>query len=401
MNNALGADVRENRALNALRAIAAILVVVGHARAYLFVSRDDAPHDPITQSLLAALSMEHGAVLVFFVLSGYFVGGSSLRMMAARSFGWRKYSLSRLVRLWIVLLPAIGLTLILDLIGRLTLGSSERYSAGSDAVSNTDIGTVLGNVFFLQPIYVDVLGTNRALWSVSYEFAYYAAFPLLLAGVAYARSWLGRIAYLALGVAVLVFFGWSVAALFPVWLLGAFVALYREQIKTFLRKISRIGLTGARIAALALTLAAMVADKIAGGSPSFTPPTSYAVAIAATILTALLITDLHPRFRAADHSLSFVSRLAHSSFSLYAIHLPILSLIAVTISPRNVTGSWQPNLATWGAFLFIVIAIVGCGWLFSLATERHTNRVRRWANEVIPQRASSRKPVAGPTPRQD
>lgn len=378
----------ENQALNALRALSAVLVVVGHTRAYLFVSRDDAPSDLVSQGLLAVLSMEHGAVLVFFVLSGFFVGGSSIRAMTDRTFAWRKYAVSRLVRLWVVLLPAIALTLVLDLAGRNIFGSADRYSASSDAVANTTPGSVIGNIFFLQPVHVEVLGSNRALWSVSYEFAYYAAFPLLLTGFAFAHSWLAQVACIGLGVGVLALFGWSVAALFPVWLLGALVAYYQDKIRTLLQRPPRILLSCARVVAVALTLAAMIADKIAGGSPSSTPPTSYAVAVAATILTALLITDIHPRSTVATRGLALVSNLAHSSFSLYAIHLPILSLVAVAVSPGNVTGSWQPTPTGWIGFVLVVMFLIACGWLFSLVTENHTDEARRWVNKVVPQRAS-------------
>jgi len=383
---------RENRALNALRAVAALLVVVGHARAYLFVARDEAPNDPITQGILAILSMEHGAVLVFFVLSGYFVGGSSLRTMASRKFSWKGYGVSRLVRLWLVLVPAIVLTLALDWIGRTWLGASPRYSAASDAVANTDLATVVGNMFFLQPIYVEVLGSNRALWSVSYEFAYYAAFPLLLVGFAFAKSWRSRVVCLAAGGAVLVFFGWGVAALFPVWLLGGLVAFYQDRIMEALRKVPYVLLLAARLVCVVLTLATMVADKVAGGSPTTTPPTSYAVAVSAALLTALLLPDVHPRYKITDGLLTFTSKMAHSSFSLYAIHLPILSLIAVALSPNQVTGSWQPTAVSWLAFVGVICVLVAAGWLFAQGTERHTDAVRRWVNARTDRRWAVLRP---------
>lgn len=380
----------DNKALNALRATAALLVVVGHARAYLFVSRDDAPHDPLTQGILAVLSMEHGAVLVFFVLSGYFVGGSSIRAMAANNFSWNAYMVSRLVRLWLVLIPAIVLTLILDLTGRIWLSSSPRYSSTGDAVTNTDLPTILGNVFFLQPMYVAVLGSNRALWSVSYEFAYYAAFPLLLAGFALSKKWQTRTIFVVAAGLVLAFFGWNVAALFPVWLLGALVAFYKTPIVKMLSRMPSALMFLARLASVLLTAAAMVADKIAGGSPSSTPPTSYAVALAATLLTALLLPDLNPQNRIMKRALSSTANLAQSSFSLYAIHLPLLSLVAAAVSPKHVTGSWQPSIATWLAFAVIVCTLVAFGWLFSQYTERHTNAVRRWVHRSIATRRPPR-----------
>ena len=48
----------------------------------------------------------HTAVIVFFLLSGYFVGGSVLRQVEAGTWSWQRYLTERMSRLWIVLIPA-------------------------------------------------------------------------------------------------------------------------------------------------------------------------------------------------------------------------------------------------------------------------------------------------------
>lgn len=383
----------ENSALNVVRAAAAFLVVAGHARGFLFVGREHASQDMLTQGALALFGLGHGAVLVFFVLSGYFVGGSVQRGIAKGSFAVKSYAISRLTRLWIVLIPAILLTAVLDGIGRTFFGYAAFYNASSNAVTNSSWLVALGNMSFLQPMYVKTFGSNEALWSLTFEAAYYAIAPLLLAGFLYARRLQSRVFLTAVGIGLIALFGWNVLSLFPVWLLGAVVAYRGRRIRNHLSKVSPIVLFALRILNLIALVGAMVADKLAGGSPVNTPLTSYIVGVLAASFVALLLPDLWPRRAAARHLLRLSSSLAASSYSLYAIHYPLLTLIAVAISPGGDTGSWQPSIGSWAGFFAIVVALTTVGWLFSLVTERHTDSARRRMTTLltIPARSGENK----------
>ena len=76
-----------------------------------------------------------------------------------------------------------------------------------------------GNALFLQTILVPVLGTNGPLWSLAYEFWYYAVFPLF--GWAWHRrgSW-RTLGFAAAGAAMLISLPPAIQAGFVVWLLG-------------------------------------------------------------------------------------------------------------------------------------------------------------------------------------
>lgn len=56
-------------------------------------------------SALAVMS-GHEAVMVFFVLSGFFIGTSVLESFRERRWSWRAYLINRLTRLQLVLVPA-------------------------------------------------------------------------------------------------------------------------------------------------------------------------------------------------------------------------------------------------------------------------------------------------------
>lgn len=97
-------------ALDAMRACAALLVFVGHERNLLFQDHGAlvAP-GPLVSAAYFLTSLGHAAVEVFLVLSGHVIAGSVLAARRAGTRSWRRYLVSRLTRLEIVLLPALAL----------------------------------------------------------------------------------------------------------------------------------------------------------------------------------------------------------------------------------------------------------------------------------------------------
>jgi peptidoglycan/LPS O-acetylase OafA/YrhL len=63
-------------------------------------------------------------VIVFFVLSGFLVGGSVIKAHRQGQWRWTGYLSRRLSRLWIVIVPALLLTLFWDSIGLRGPGSA-------------------------------------------------------------------------------------------------------------------------------------------------------------------------------------------------------------------------------------------------------------------------------------
>jgi peptidoglycan/LPS O-acetylase OafA/YrhL len=220
--------------LDAARAFAALLVFSSHARG-IFLSPWRASvgfmagavlkggHAVSAVAPVQALKPSHQAVIIFFVLSGYFVGGSVMRSVTARNWSWRIYLSKRLVRLWLVLIPALILTLVLDGIGRHYAPTGALYSyAGANTpmlIDSDDLRTFFGNLFFVQGILTPALGSNDPLWSLAYEFWYYAAFPCLMLAIG-ASGISRRIVYLIALCVILFFVGREISLYFLVWLLG-------------------------------------------------------------------------------------------------------------------------------------------------------------------------------------
>jgi len=186
-NSGLAASTYSSLWLDALRGVAALGVFTSHWRDCFF--RDYSQlhvHNPLIAAAYFMSGIGHEWVIVFFVLSGYLVGGSVLRQTLQGRWSWSEYALHRLTRLYIVLIPALLLGGAIDLIGLRLFGTSDVYTAHHGMklmleapASHLTVGTLLGNYVFLQVILVPVFGSNGPLWSLGYEFWYYIAFPLL------------------------------------------------------------------------------------------------------------------------------------------------------------------------------------------------------------------------------
>src|SRR5215813_13043084 len=120
--------------LDALRGIAAVGVCLSHLRDFFFQDYPQVPHHSVLLALTyVATGLGHQWVIVFFVLSGYLVGGSVLRSMSLDRWSWRDYLLRRGTRLYAVLVPALALGGLLDLAGILLFGESGIYGGHTGA----------------------------------------------------------------------------------------------------------------------------------------------------------------------------------------------------------------------------------------------------------------------------
>jgi peptidoglycan/LPS O-acetylase OafA/YrhL len=362
-------------ALNTLRAAAAIIVCLGHVRGYILVPRAEIT-GAFNEGMYALTSLGHGAVMVFFVLSGYFVGGSVIRGRRRDTFRWADYLISRSFRLWVVLIPALLLTLIADRIGIASFPQSAQYDSSSAAMTHSSPFIWFGNLLF-QQTQLPTYGSNGALWSLGYEFSYYLIFPLVLIGVAGKTSSI-RMRVLATGLLLVVVLlaGPIALTLFCAWLLGAGIAWQREHLLNWLNR-SGPKLHGVMcVVSIILVVASMALDKYQGGSPTFAPPGTFLTMISSGLLIALLTRDAHPKSRMGGRVFGFVSGLAESSYSLYAYHLPVLVLIAVAITPRGPTSATAPNALGWLLVVTVTVALIGGGWLFARGTEHYYSRIR-------------------------
>lgn len=190
--------------LDMLRMTAAFVVFVNHCARFW---RPDLY--PFT------LKPAHGAVIVFFVLSGYVVTFSTL----SKARDLKTYTVCRLARLYSVVCPALLLTLLLQIIGT-SLGPHfyAQLGRGFDAARYFLALGFLQNVWRMSAS----PPSNGPLWSLSYEFWFYVLF-----GVAVFTRSVRRMVVLFALIALLV--GPNILLLLPCWLLGVLLYLVRGK----------------------------------------------------------------------------------------------------------------------------------------------------------------------------
>ena len=176
--------------LDLLRGMAAWLVLGGHLRGLVFQSYAELAAEqtgPLVKAFYFATGLGAHAVLAFFALSGFLVGGKALGDLLSGRFTWTGYMLRRLTRLWLVIVPLLVVTFVLDRTGLALTGGAgydgrfyDVFNSGPKPLHGIDHGmaTLLGNVAFLHTIVVPVFGSNGPMWSLTNEFWYYVVFPL-------------------------------------------------------------------------------------------------------------------------------------------------------------------------------------------------------------------------------
>ncbi len=368
--------------LDIARSVAAIAVVLLHAKIYALGGSFLTALDTI---LYAITDCGTQAVFWFFVISGYLVGGTIIRdIIQSGQIDFRRYFINRLSRLYIVLIPALGLGAVLDYVRNETWGINSH--AGYETAASLTGKTLLGNILFLQTLVVPTFGSNYALWSLANEFWYYILFPLLLAQLMIRKSGSTRLMLFALGVLLFLFLSvgnFSVVWLFSLWCLGA----------------------AARFTPVVVITSGWISWGIALGAAFAFPYLHPRLGALATFLVgfsfagALLTTHGIPAIP-SSRRIALVKTLAGFSFSLYLIHLPILHAIASVLSRSADPFLNLPPLSIRAPAMILLMLASSyvAAYAFSLLTEARTAALRDWLSAHIPQVKSSDPTAVDPQP---
>lgn len=352
-------------AFDLLRGIAALMVCAGHIRNFLFVDFGDVKNPNYFDKLFYfATGLGHQAVIIFFVLSGFFVGGAVWSQLKRDEFSWFEYILARLSRLWVVLIPALLVTWCFDSLGASLVNNSGYDGRWKDLLSSgPGVGvdsitlsplTMLGNVFFLQTIAVPVFGTNGPLWSLANEFCYYCVFPFIAIAL-YKRSKWSLFALTVMG-GLFATLPSGIQSGFIFWLMGVLAAIFSHL-------VSRIKLWQLFLSIVFLGVS-LAGTKLLNGFFS-----EIVVAVPAMILLFFLPhVSLNNRLLAGG-----TRRLSDISYSLYLFHFPFAAFCWFVFVAPNQS---QPSFFSYVEFIALFAAtLFFCStmwWFF----ERHTNHIR-------------------------
>jgi peptidoglycan/LPS O-acetylase OafA/YrhL len=313
-------------------------------------------------------SLGHQCVLAFFALSGFLVGGQALEAILAGRWNLQRYLLRRLNRLWMVLLPALFLTWILDLVGQRLAGPAGYegvyfglIASGPqiDSPADHSLTTLLANVAFLQTIVAPVFGSNGPLWSLANEFWYYIIFPLVAYGIAGRKGrTTARALYAVFGLVIAILLPFEMLLLGGIWVAGAAAANFTSRFSQQL--ISKLWV----LLFLGTTAVVLVLNKLWPGRFS---DLLSGIAIAAV----LPILALLPKFGSVYGRIA--GGLGAISYTLYATHFPLLAFVwFVGLAPAK----WPLGLDALSLMIAFVTAAIAVAttmwWLF----ERNTDRFR-------------------------
>jgi len=359
---------RDYAFLDLLRFGSALLVLFGHVRGLFFVSiRDVEQPGILLNAFYLATSLHHEAVVIFFVISGFLVGGAAAERLMAGSFHPVSYAIDRFSRIYAVMPAALLVMVAVVVAGQHffpeTRMIAQRPLAPIGVANGWALEQVPCHLLSVQYFACRVWLQNPPLWSLGFEWVLYFLGPLVLLALA-GRSPAWRLAGPILAVAVVVtvaidpllFAKWA-----AFWLLGAGAALASRRVRV---------LVLLACAALLAAAGAMVFSRLALVGNLWTD-TAIALAMAVALASpAVLRFAVLPRL--AGWGAAF-------SFSLYVLHLPLAILIGAMLE----TAGWpptfaQPGQASFSAFAITVAACIGASWAFATQTEARTHAFRAW-----------------------
>jgi peptidoglycan/LPS O-acetylase OafA/YrhL len=349
------------------RFAAAFAVLLTHARASVFVNWVDLPAE--NRTLLAYFlymisRYGHEAVIVFFVLSGYLVGGKLIERVRHGSFDVARYATDRVSRIYVPYLPA------------LVLSGAVWWFIGK-SVSLSDF--VL-NIAQLQQVAARSFAGNDALWSLAYEFWFYVvggAFALACTGRPTVRLPAMVIGVLALGIFV---------KLLPIylicWIIGA--VAYAAGASARPSRDCILGLAFF-IAGIALSQYAphrISENFIPGGGfdAKATPLRQVAFLVMCIGVAFILAACIHSSPQGVWARIErWGTALAAGSYTLYLTHYPVL-LLCEHFDPVKYAAMEPSAFISFGLRLSLSLIVAwGFYWLF----EKRTPQVRAWMTEKI------------------
>lgn len=349
--------------LDLVRFLAALAVLITHL-AYPELSGG---------MLLPWRAVGNDAVMVFFVLSGLVIAHVS----ATKEHGLRDYVASRLARLWSVAIPALALTILLDLAGRMI--NPDAYHAWW-AASSEPLWRIVRAVTFTNELWFQSIRpfSNGPYWSLGYEAWYYAIF----AALAYLGGW-RRLVWTGI---LTLMAGPKILLLFPVWWLGVMVHRHIRFSTTGHR--AGFALFGVSLAGYAIFRGSGLPDVMlhlteARLGQSFVNEVlhfsnEFAASYVIGPLVALHFIGAHAISDRLDQWLmpwqKVIRWFAQSTFALYLLHYPMLRFVDAVIDHDETS-----MLQVFGIFMLVtgLCVLIGPiiegskGWWKARLSPRH------------------------------
>jgi len=348
--------------LDLLRALSALVVFIGHTREIVFVTFTKVKMETgsLTKLFYFISGMGPEAVMIFFVLSGFFITKSIDVSVKSQKYIFYKYFIARLSRLWAVLIPVLITGFIFDYI-RLVYYSNTPYTL--------NFQEFLGNVFFMQNILCHTFGSNGALWSLSYEWWFYMFFPFVYLSVYLflkdlKKALLNTFVFLAMAIFIS-YFNFEIVLYFSIWLLGSLSYFILKR--NF--KIKYIALN--LIMAVGLLFFSLSASRLHLISSNFFADLAIGLSCVYLIIVLVKIPQ--------NINIKSITIASDISYSLYAFHFPLAYLLSSVFNFKDK----EPTIINIVYFILMDIFILLCTYLIWYAFERNTHLLKNFLETIL------------------
>ncbi len=337
-------------ALDLARALAALTVLFYHVRGSNWVELSFLPaqqRNLATEVFFGLNRLGNEAVMVFFALSGFLVGGKLIERVRAGSFDPAHYAMYRTTRILIPLVPACLLTAAVALIIHHPLSGV----------------AVVGNMVGLNGVLVPNLIYDGPLWSLAFEIWFYVIAGTLAVWITRGGS-ISIVLITAVAALILTKLG---PAFLLFWSFGALASSPLNPPKA--RWLSAIG--------LGIMAAGVLCYQFYSGSKVFSTveivPETVAQGMVAMgfsmILPYLCLYETNRALSWLQRPARFFSAI---SYSLYLTHVPINAALNLVLFKSH-TMDLNSFLAFMTRIAICILFSIG----FFLVFERHTGAVRQ------------------------
>jgi peptidoglycan/LPS O-acetylase OafA/YrhL len=358
--------------------------MLSHLRGVLLIGWGALPeglHNIFVAIFYFATAFYHEAVVVFFVLSGFLIAGPNLDRVRIRSFSPRPYVIDRFTRIYVTAFPALLLTLAVDAIGRHLLPGAGYYDGSNVLMADRVVGGVnddglldfVRNLLMLQPTHAPMLGSNKPLWSLSFEVWFYVWFGV----TAYALQARARSTPLLISVATLglLLFHWTAIFYVAIWCFGALAYQWSRWPRSITLALVAVG----------LCLLLSLLDRAAAAVPNV--PLKWSDLPLGLAFAWLLALMKRRSYRVWSGSERLNQSLSNFSYSLYVIHYPLLlcfvSLFATLGEVAQIKQGLVPNGTGVTIYVLTAASTFLSAFIFSRIFEARTGAARRWLKSRI------------------
>lgn len=343
--------------LDALRFIAAFMVLLSHSRNTFFLAFGDLPAEQqnvVTMAFTMFCRMGHEAVVIFFVLSGFLVGGRGWERIKDGTMSVGSYAIDRFARITPPLLAAIIFYYITSLV-----------------IPGTPFSwmTAIGNLFSLQGICCKSLVSP--FWSLSYEVWFYVILGALAYALKATKDWkklLGII--LLVGAASVFVLGLKMHYLL-IWFMGAVAYMVRPQ------KKSKAVLIGSLMGFLLSVVYWQFSKDTRSLEMAIEGTNKPLLELIMSLMACLFIQQVilfEPKRWLAVKVEKWVGSMAKFSYTLYLSHRIVFLWIIAFVWPKNICEFTGKGIMIFTAIVFITLL---CCWGLYFVSERYSPVIKK------------------------